>query len=174
MDIINIDNYLRINLVDMAFVLFSTFLIVLIAKKFFWKYAKAYLDGRVAYIQGELDESNKNLAESEILKAQYETRIASAHQEAGEILTTAKQRATQEAGDIVAQARNNAQMMKEKAFDDIAQEKANVRNQMKEEMSEIAFLAAKQVVKKELDEKTHKQYVKDFIDQAEEDETWQA
>ncbi|MDF9825721.1 F-type H+-transporting ATPase subunit b [Breznakia sp. PF5-3] len=171
---INIDNYLRIDLMDMGLVLISTFLIVVIARKFFWKYAKEYLDGRQQHIQEELDTSTKNLQESEILKVQYEEKLAGARDEANEIVSGAKKKASQEAGEIVAEARNNAQIMKEKAFHDIEREKANVKEQIKEEISEVAFLAAKKVVEKELDDDVHKKYVKDFIDQAKEDDKWQA
>ena len=38
---------------------------------------------------------------------------------------------------------------------------------------DVAFEAAKQIVNKELDESTHKQYVDDFIEHAG-DESWQA
>ncbi len=34
---INIENYLRLNFIDMILVLISTVLICLIAKKFFWR-----------------------------------------------------------------------------------------------------------------------------------------
>lgn len=171
---INIDNYLRVNLVDMGLVLISTFLIVMIAKKYFWKYAKDYLDNRQAHIQNELAESRKNLDESAAMKQQYEEKLAMARNEANEIVSTAKKKASDEASEIVADARNNASIMKEKAFHDIEREKANVRDQIKEEISEVAFMAAQKVVEKELDKNVHKKYVKDFIDQAEEDNSWQA
>ena len=37
---INIENYLRLNIVDALLVLISTFLIVLIARKYFWDILK--------------------------------------------------------------------------------------------------------------------------------------
>jgi len=171
---INIDNYLRINLVDMGLVLISTFLIIVITRKFFWRYAKEYLDGRAAHIQSELEESQDNLQASEEMKQQYEEKLAKARAEATEIVSSAKQRATTQANTIVSDAKNNAAIMKEKALHDIEREKANVREQIKEEISEVAFMAAQKVVEKELDEGIHKKYVKDFIQKAEDDESWQA
>ena len=56
---------------------------------------------------------------------------------------------------------------------EIEHEKAKVREQLKEEISEVAFLAARKIVEKELDESTHRKYVEDFIDEAGE-QTWQA
>lgn len=170
---INIDNYLRINLVDMGMVLISTFLIVLIVKRYFWKYVKQYLDARQLHIQTELATTSQNLHQSEELKAQYAEQMKHARSDADSIILDAKQKASREAEAIIIHAEEHAQTVKAKAFQDIEYEKAKVKEQMKEEISEVAFLAAKKVVAKELDEDVHKKYVKDFIDQAGGD-SWQA
>lgn len=166
MDLINIDDYLRINLYDAILVLTSTILIVAFAKKFFWNFVRKYLDGRTAIIQGQLDESANKLKESEALKAQYEEKIAGAKAEARSIVEAAKVTATKEAEEIIAKAKDSADAMKEKAELEIEHEKARVKKAIKEEISEVAFLAASKVVLKELDEETHKKYVSDFIEQA--------
>lgn len=168
---INIDNYLRLNIQDAVMVLISTILIVLFVKKFFWKYVKDYLEARAAHIQGELDESATKLAESEALKAQYEEKMMNVKSEAKEILSIAKDSASKEAADIVAKAKENAEVMKKKASFEIENEKSKVKEQIKEEISEVAFLAAKKVVAKEMDEETQKKYVDDFIEKAG-DDTW--
>ena len=172
-NMINIDDYLRINLYDAVLVLISTLLIVLIVKKFFWNYVRQYLEQRQAFIQSQLDESKANLQESEKLKTQYEEKMANAKQEALDLISAAKNTASREAGEIVSKARDEAPAIKEKAEMEIEHEKAQVREQLKEEISEVAFLAARKIVEKELDESTHKKYVEDFIDEAGE-QTWQA
>ena len=176
MDIINIDNYLRLDVQDAIMVLISTILIVMFVKKFFWNYVHEYLDARQAHIQNELEESAAKLKESEELKMQYEEKMAGVKSEAKEIIAIAKEDASKDAQGIVAKAKDNAQAMKEKAALDIENEKAKVKDAIKEEISEVAFLAAAKVVGKELDEDIHKKYVDDFIEQAEKagDDTWQA
>lgn len=170
---INISNYLRINLVDMGFVLVSTFLIVVITKKYFWKYAQDYLEKREAHIANELATAKQNLDESEVIKKQYEDQILNAKKEANDIIYLAKQKAVEESQQIVSSAKTSANLIKDKALQDIEKEKLSVRNQMKQEISEIAFMAAKKVVEKELDEAVHKKYVEDFINEAE-GQSWQA
>lgn len=172
-DIINIDNYLRLNVQDAVMVLISTILIVIFVKKFFWNYVQDYLAAREAHIQNELDESANKLKESETLKVQYEEKMAGVKSEAKEIIAVAKENASVEAQGIIVKARENAEAMKEKAALDIENEKAKVKEQIKEEISEVAFLAATKVVGKELDEATQKKYVDDFIEKAGED-SWQA
>ena len=92
--------------------------------------------------------------------------MAHAKEEARGIIAAAKDNASKEAEDIVTKAKANAEAMKEKAALEIEHEKARVKKQIKEEISEVAFLAASKVVLKELDEETHKKYVDDFIEQA--------
>ena len=79
---------------------------------------------------------------------------------------TEKDSASKEAEEIVTKAKASAEAIKEKAALEIEHEKARVKKQIKEEISEVAFLAASKVVLKELDEETHKKYVDDFIEQA--------
>lgn len=169
---INIDNYLRLNIQDAIMVLISTILIVLFVKKFFWKHVQAYLEARAAHIQSELDQSALNLQASENLKVQYEEKMANVKSEAKEIISIAKDNATKEASEIVLKAKENATQLKNRAAFEIENEKAKVREQMKEEISEVAFMAAKKVIAKELDEQTQKKYVEDFIDKAGEG-SWQ-
>ena len=99
--------------------------------------------------------------------------MANAREEASKLLASAKSAASKEAGEIVSKAHENANAIKEKAALEIENEKVKVREQLKEEISEVAFLAAKKIVEKELDESTHKKYVEDFIEEAGE-ERWQA
>ena len=99
--------------------------------------------------------------------------MANARGEAHEILESAKANAVQEKREILAAARGEAEAVKKKARKDIEREKVQARAEMKDAIVDVAFEAAKQIVNKELDESTHKQYVDDFIEHAG-DESWQA
>ncbi len=158
-----IDNYLRLSYQDMIMVLISTFLIVFIAKKYFWNILKDYLAQRATHIQTQLDDSKTKLKESEALKFQYETKLAEAKSEAKTMIENASSHAKNEANSILDSAKTQAQAMKEKAEKEIEHEKTKVKDEMKQQISEIAFMAAQKVVEKELDVSTHKKYVEDFI-----------
>ena len=85
----------------------------------------------------------------------------------------AKADALAEKKEILANAKVEAESIKAKAHQDIEREKSAAREEMKDAIVHVAFEAAKQVVNKEIDEQTHKQYVDDFIEQAG-DDSWQA
>lgn len=170
---INISNYLRVDLQDMIMVLVSTFLIVVIVKRNFWHYFREYLEKREAFIKSNLEESTQKLQESDELKQQYERQLVNIKTEANEIITTAKETANNEAKQIVAQARTDAEAIKTKASADIKYEQEKAKGEMKKQITDVAFMAAQQVVKKEMDEETQRKYVDDFISKAG-DESWQA
>lgn len=165
--------YLRLSPSDVIIVCISTFLLVIVAKRFFWDKVLAFLDARQAAIQADIDAGAKQRADGEAYKEQYEKRLADASFEAHELLESAKANAAQEKREIISAAKNEADNMKTKALADIEREKAAARDEMKQAIVDVAFEAAKQIVDKEIDEQAHKRYVDDFIEHAG-DETWQA
>mgnify|MGYP000845028585 FL=1 len=64
-------------------------------------------------------------------------------------------------------------MLKAKTKQDMEREKAQAQQAMKQTIVDVAFEAAKAIVKKEMDESKQQAYVDDFIEHAG-DDTWQA
>jgi len=170
---INIDNYLRLDLVDVTLVLISTFLMVMFAKKYFWNYVQEYLEKREALIQKELDDASNRDIESKKLLDEARQKIYDVQEQANEIMDRVEAEARKNAEDIINDARSSAERIKKKAQEDIELEKREVIDELKDEMSDIALLAARKLVEKELDTETQRKYVEDFIDKAGEDR-WQA
>ena len=163
---INIDNYLRINPVDMIMVLISTFLIVIIAKKYFWNILKDYLNKRQQYIKSQLEEAEKKNREGELNFVNSREELSKVQRQAKEILDMAKVDADKEAEEIITSARQKAQLLSERARAEIEQERKAAANEMKQEMSSIALAAAEEILKKNVDDEDHRRYVKEFIDKA--------
>ena len=141
--------YLRLSPTDVIIVCISTFLLVI------------------------FDSGAKQRMEGEAYKEQYEKRLANASKEAHELIETAKANAANEKRELLYAAKNEADNMKAKALADIEREKSAAQDEMKQAIVNVAFEAAKQIVDKEIDEKTHQRYVDEFIEHAG-DETWQA
>lgn len=162
---INIENYLRLNFTDMILILISTLLICLLAKKYFWNYALNYLDGRKKLIQDELDSAKKSEEEGNAYRQQYADQLKNARHEALELKEKAREEAKEEGAKIVQKAQHDAKVTLEKAQRDIELEKLNAQKQIKKEITDVAFTAAKQILEKEIDEKTHQNYVDQFINE---------
>ena len=155
----NIDNYLRISLTDVVLVCISTFLIVMFAKKFFWEKLLTLIQKRQDLIQENIDSSVAIKKQAEDVKEQYDEKLRNVSQEAHTILVSARAHADQEAND-------EALRIKKNANEDIERQKRDAQKEMKKAISDVALSAASQLIKKEMDEETQKQFVEDFIEQA--------
>lgn len=161
---IDISNYLRLNLTDMVLVLISTLIICLLAKKYFWQNVLNYLDNRKQIIQNELDAASHAQAEGEAYKLQYAEQLKGAKDEAKSIIDEARTLAKAEGNEIVNKARHEAQLQVEKATRDIEQEKLKAEADIKKEITEVAFMAAGKILEKEIDKTSQQKYVDDFIE----------
>ena len=151
----NIDNYLRISLTDVVLVCISTFLIVMFAKKFFWDKLLTLIQKRQDLIQENIDSSVAIKKQAEDVKEKYDEKLRNVSQEAHTILVSAR-----------AHADHEALRIKKNANEDIERQKRDAQKEMKKAISDVALSAASQLIKKEMDEKTQKQFVEDFIEQA--------
>ncbi|MGL5979105.1 MAG: F0F1 ATP synthase subunit B [Erysipelotrichaceae bacterium] len=170
---IQISNYLALNPLDMILVLISTTLIVLIGKKYFWSVILDYFKRREDFINSELHAARSNRESSERVLADYRDQIKSAKSEASTIVEQAKHQAELERREIMARAKHEAELVKASAQAQIKRDRIEVQKAIKNEISEVAFLAAKKIVEKELDEASYQKYVDEFITIAGE-EPWQA
>ena len=170
---INIENYLRLNIVDVVLILISTFLVVLFAKKNFWSYAKSYLDSRENLIKKELDDALARDIKSKELLYEAKKKIDEVSIQAELVMSKVEIEAKKRADDIVNDARLHAIRVKNKAQEDIESSRREAEEQMKEEMGNIALLAARKLVEKEMDSDIQRKYIDDFIEKAG-DGKWQA
>ena len=166
MDSFNIDNYLRISLTDVVLVCISTFLIVLIAKKFFWDKLLAYIQKRQDMIQDNIDSSVKIKEEAQSIKERYDEKMKNAGKEAHAILESARASAAQEKQQILNQTQDEVVQLKKQAQEDIERDKRNAQKDMKEAIGSVALEISKKLLKKEVDEQEQKKYIDDFIDEA--------
>ena len=75
--------------------------------------------------------------------------------------TTGKE--PQKENEIIVAAKQEASQLKEKASKDVEQERQKVMNEIKNEISNIAILAASKVIEKDIDSKKHKELIDNFI-----------
>lgn len=170
---IDITNYLRLDLMDVILVCISTLIICLVAKHFFWDVILDYFQKRHDAIAADIQAGEHARQAGEEYKIQYESQLSNARNEAHAIIESAQKNAKEERKDVLNKARVEAESIKEKALADIEREKVQAQKEMKQTITDVAFVAAEKIIKKELDEKDQQKYVDDFIEHAG-DEPWQA
>ncbi len=131
------------------------------------------LNDRKDRIRNEIDDAHATKAEADELKAQYEDKLKNIDKEAEEILSDARRRALanenqivaeakEEAARILAHARNEAELEKQKAVDDV-----------KKEMIVLASMIASKVVSESIDTTVQDKLVEDTLKEMGKS-TWQS
>lgn len=88
------------------------------------------------------------------MKADYDSRLAKVDEESAELLTEARKKAQMRENEIVAQANEEAHRIVVRAEKEVALEKDKVRDEMKQEMVQVATLMAGRFVEESMDEAT--------------------
>jgi F-type H+-transporting ATPase subunit b len=132
-------------------------------KHFLFKPVQEILAKRREQIEASYTEAEKAEGDAQAMKQEYETRLASAKEEASEIVKTATARASARSEEMVNAARTEAAAIKSKADAEIESERRKAAGELKNDISELALELAGRVVEKEIDPKTHKGLIDDFI-----------
>ncbi|HSQ33639.1 MAG TPA: F0F1 ATP synthase subunit B, partial [Peptostreptococcaceae bacterium] len=72
-------------------------------------------------------------------------------------------RAEQKSEEIVSGAKTEASRLLERAHSEIQKERQKVMNELKEDISSIALMAASKVIEHDLDEAKHEKLINNFI-----------
>ena len=118
--------------------------------------------------QSEVEETYRAAEEAKTsalaMQAEYEAHLKNAKEEAGELVRSATKKAQLRGEEIIAEAHQKSAGILKKAEEQIENEKKKAVNEIKNDISDMAFLVAGQVVEKELDTKEHQRLIESFID----------
>lgn len=148
---------------EFAFQIMNTLLMFLLLKKFLFQPVLNIIAEREKDIQNEISIAEEAKTQGMELKGQYEEKIKTADQKSQEIIQEARVRAEEKSTQIITTAENEVRALKEKASKDIEQERQKAINEIKEEISDIAILAASKVIEEDLDKSKHERLISDFI-----------
>ena len=121
-------------------------------KNFLFKPVQQILAKRKEEIEASYTEAEKAEGDAQAMKEEYETRLASAKEEAAEIVKSATARANARGEELVS-----------KADAEIESERRKAAGELKNDISQLALDIAGRVVEKEIDPETHKELIDDFI-----------
>jgi F-type H+-transporting ATPase subunit b len=143
-----------------------TFLVfVWFCMKYIWPPLMAALEERNARISEGLAAAERGQKDLEEAQSKVSDSLKDAKQQAQEIINQAQKRANEivdEAKDI---ARDEAEKIKIAASSDIDQQVNSAREHLRKEVSGIALAGAAQILKREVDAKTHGAILDDLVAQ---------
>ena len=160
-------------LADATLMIIAVFVLFLIASYFLFNPVREMMAKRQAKIKGELDSAAKDREDASLLKEQYEEKLKNINIEAEAILSDARKRALENENKIVAQAKDEAARIIDRARVEAELEKQKAADDVKREMVVLASIMAGKVVKACIDTTVQESLVNETLKEIGES-TWQS
>jgi F-type H+-transporting ATPase subunit b len=154
---------ISVNIWQILLSLANLLIMFLILKRFLFKPVQKVFDTRKEEVDTMYAQANESRSQAEDMKREYETRLAAAREEADGLVRSAVQTAQKRSDAIVAEASSQASHLKQKASEEIAQERRQMLQDVRGEISDIAVSIASKVVEREINAQDHQDFVDDFI-----------
>ena len=156
---------------DASLMIIAVFVLFLLMSYFLFNPARKLLNDRKEKIQGELDTAKQDMEEAGRLKQEYEAKLKEIDKEAEDILSEARKKALSNENQIIAQAREEAARIMERARVEAELEKQKVSDEVKREIVAVAALMAGKVVAASIDTAIQNQLIDETLKEMG-DKTW--
>lgn len=158
-------------LFDTAITMLSMFALFLLLSYLLFNPAKNLLEKRQQKIKDDLDNASKEKEAGIAFKEEYDAKLKDVDKEAEEILRETRKKALKKENEIVAEAQAEAARIIERANREVELEKSKIKDEMKQQMIEVATAMAAKIVTVSLSEEQQKQLIADTLKEMG-DETW--
>lgn len=158
-------------LADASLMIIAVFVLFLVASHLLFNPVRDMLEKRQEKIKTELDSAASDMEETRALKEEYEARLKNVDKEAEAILADARKRALANENKIVADAREEAARIIERANTEAELEKKKAADDVKREMVTLASLMAGKVVSAAIDTTVQDSLIEETLKEIGED-TW--
>ena len=150
---------------DFILIAGSFVLLIFFVKKYAWGNITSILDQRAEKISSDIDGAELARKKAEELASKREAELAGSRTEAKTIIENAKETAEKSRADILAEAKLEAGRLKEKANQEIAQNKAEALQSVKGDVADLTISLAGKIISQNLDSQAHKELIDQYIDQ---------
>lgn len=156
---------------DSTLTIIAVFVLLAVMSYFLFNPARKMLSDRQAKIKGELDDAKANMDEAHRLREEYEAKLREVDKEVESILSDARKRALANENQIIAQAKEEAARIMERARVEAELEKKKVSDEVKKEIISVASLMAGKVVAASIDTNVQNQLIDETLKEMGKD-TW--
>ena len=150
---------------DFILIAGSFLLLIFLVKKYAWGNITSVLDERAEKISSDIDGAEEARKKAEELASKREAELAGSRTEAKTIIENAKETAEKSKADILAEAKLEAGRLKEKANQEIAQNKAEALQSVKGDVADLTISLAGKIISQNLDSQGHKELIDQYINQ---------
>lgn len=157
------ESFVGINFFTMIFAWANLLILYLVLRKILFHPIKNMIDSRKKEIDDMYAGAEKDRTEAENMKRSYEQKLENAAEESEQLLRTAQRRARIKEEEILKEAEAEARRTRERADEQIALQKRQAMNDIKDEVSAIAIQIAEAVVARDVKAEEHEALIEGFI-----------
>ena len=144
---------------------FNIIVLYYLLRRFLYKPLSEFMENRRQKIQGDLKTSRESKEEAEKLKAQYEEKIRASQQEAQAIIDRAARKGEEIVNESAKDARKESEAILAKARQELEMEKEKAFRELQDQVALLSVRLAEKIIEKELDPASQSKLVKDYIDE---------
>lgn len=150
-------------LADSTLTIIAVFALLAIMSYFLFNPARKMLNDRKEKIRTELMDAKTNMEEAHSLKEEYEGKLKAVDKEAENILSEARRKGLANEAQIIAQAKEEAAQIIERARVEVELEKRKMSDDVKKEIISVASVMAGKVVAASIDTGVQNQLIDETL-----------
>lgn len=158
-------------LVDSAITILAMFFVFLLLSYLLFNPARNLMEKRQEGIHEQMETAAREKQDAIQFKAEYDEKIKNVQKETDEILSEARKKALKKESVMLEEAREEAAQIVARANREVELEKSKVKDEMKQEIINVATAMAGKIVASSLDESKQSQLLADTLEEMG-DETW--
>ena len=158
-------------LVDSAITILAMFFVFLLLSYLLFNPARNLMEKRQEGIREQMETAAREKQDAIQFKAEYDEKIKNVQKETDEILSEARKKALKKESVMLEEAREEAAQIVARANREVELEKSKVKDEMKQEIINVATAMAGKIVASSLDESKQAQLLADTLEEMG-DETW--
>ncbi len=147
------------------FTVLNILILYFILKKILFKPVTKYMSDRSNKIKEALDMAEEAKKKVEEMEKEHQARLKEAKEQGVLIMDTYKKKAENEYNSIIEKAKQDAEIMIKNTRNELEVEKEKLINDIKGEVTELVLAASKKVLNENLDEKTNKKLIQEFLNE---------
>ena len=158
-------------LVDSAITILAMSFVFLLLSYLLFNPARNLMEKRQEGIREQMETAAREKQDAIQFKAEYDEKIKNVQKETDEILSEARKKALKKESVMLEEAREEAAQIVARANREVELEKSKVKDEMKQEIINVATAMAGKIVASSLDESKQSQLLADTLEEMG-DETW--
>ena len=158
-------------LVDSAITILAMFFVFLLLSYLLFNPARNLMEKRQEGIREQMETAAREKQDAIQFKAEYDEKIKNVQKETDEILSEARKKALKKESVMLEEAREEAAQIVARANREVELEKSKVKDEMKQEIINVATAMSGKIVASSLDESKQSQLLADTLEEMG-DETW--